>query len=409
MSRSSSTAARCRARTRWRPARRRSPRSTCCRLFREAECRSACWSPPARACSCSSARPAAGASRVAAFLGDNVTLALADPRDGTLVRRARPRPLRRQAAALDRRRARAGPNSPCRRIAEGEDVPIGDGKAAAARDPEADLGAGSRRRRREPGRLWAGTLPGGLFRSDDRGASWQLVRGAMGPPGAHGNGSAAATTRPASIPSAWIRAIRAACASPSPPAACGAATTAARRWAQTAHGMFADVPAAGDGRRSESPGRASHGAVPRRAGPALGAAPQRRVPQRRRRRAAGTRCRTSPPSVFGFAVAVHPHEPDTRLVRAGDQGRDAASRSTAQLVVARTRDGGAQLRDPRRRPAAGASPTTWSTATAWPWTRPATAWPSARPPAGSGSATIGGDRWHPIGARLPPILAVSYA
>ena len=27
----------------------------------------------------------------------------------------------------------------------------------------------------QPGRLWAGTLPGGLFRSDDGGSSWQLV------------------------------------------------------------------------------------------------------------------------------------------------------------------------------------------------------------------------------------------
>jgi hypothetical protein len=27
----------------------------------------------------------------------------------------------------------------------------------------------------EPGALWAGTIPGGLFRSDDRGASWRLV------------------------------------------------------------------------------------------------------------------------------------------------------------------------------------------------------------------------------------------
>jgi hypothetical protein len=27
-----------------------------------------------------------------------------------------------------------------------------------------------------PGTLWAGTIPGGLFRSDDRGESWQLVR-----------------------------------------------------------------------------------------------------------------------------------------------------------------------------------------------------------------------------------------
>ena len=28
----------------------------------------------------------------------------------------------------------------------------------------------------QPGVLWAGTLPGGLFRSNDRGDSWELVR-----------------------------------------------------------------------------------------------------------------------------------------------------------------------------------------------------------------------------------------
>jgi hypothetical protein len=28
----------------------------------------------------------------------------------------------------------------------------------------------------QPGRLWCGTIPGGLFRSDDHGASWQLVQ-----------------------------------------------------------------------------------------------------------------------------------------------------------------------------------------------------------------------------------------
>jgi len=28
----------------------------------------------------------------------------------------------------------------------------------------------------QPGRLWAGTIPGGLFRSDDRGDSWEMVR-----------------------------------------------------------------------------------------------------------------------------------------------------------------------------------------------------------------------------------------
>src|SRR5207237_5041759 len=27
----------------------------------------------------------------------------------------------------------------------------------------------------QPGRLWAGTAPGGLFRSDDGGATWEMV------------------------------------------------------------------------------------------------------------------------------------------------------------------------------------------------------------------------------------------
>ena len=35
-----------------------------------------------------------------------------------------------------------------------------------------------------PGRLWVGAIPAGLFRSDDGGASWQLMPRALGCPGA---------------------------------------------------------------------------------------------------------------------------------------------------------------------------------------------------------------------------------
>lgn len=35
----------------------------------------------------------------------------------------------------------------------------------------------------QPGLLWCGTLPGGLFRSRDRGKSWQLIRGLWDAPG----------------------------------------------------------------------------------------------------------------------------------------------------------------------------------------------------------------------------------
>jgi photosystem II stability/assembly factor-like uncharacterized protein len=55
-----------------------------------------------------------------------------------------------------------------------------------------------------PGVLWAGTHPGGLFRSPDDGDSWELVRSLWDRP--ERKGSAAATTRPAFIPFASIRA-----------------------------------------------------------------------------------------------------------------------------------------------------------------------------------------------------------
>jgi hypothetical protein len=45
--------------------------------------------------------------------------------------------------------------------------------AAAATQLLWSLAAGHRS---QPGRLWCGTIPGGLFRSDDRGGSWSLVR-----------------------------------------------------------------------------------------------------------------------------------------------------------------------------------------------------------------------------------------
>jgi hypothetical protein len=111
-----------------------------------------------------------------AFLGDNVTLALTDPRDGTWY------------AALDHGHFGVKVHRSGDRGATWEEVgtpaypepPAGHEE----RDPfgraipwklqriwALEAGHGAR-----PGLLWAGTIPGGLFRSDDRGASWSLVR-----------------------------------------------------------------------------------------------------------------------------------------------------------------------------------------------------------------------------------------
>jgi hypothetical protein len=107
------------------------------------------------------------------FLGDNITLAMADPRDGSWYAAQN---LGHFGVKLkhsaDRGRTwteRAVPAYP-----DGATVVMGDGKPPTPATMKLlwalEPGAAG-----QPGRLWAGTVPGGLFRSDDSGQSWQLV------------------------------------------------------------------------------------------------------------------------------------------------------------------------------------------------------------------------------------------
>ena len=104
-----------------------------------------------------------------AFLGSPVSMVLADPRDGALY------------AALDLGHF----GCKLHRSDDGGETwteiaaPSYEGIDAEDPDPPSlkliwALEAGGQD---EPGVLWAGTIPGGLFRSADRGASWSLVRG----------------------------------------------------------------------------------------------------------------------------------------------------------------------------------------------------------------------------------------
>ena len=109
------------------------------------------------------------------FLGMNVSLTLADPRSG------------RWYAALDHGHFGVKLHGSSDRGATWTEiaVPVYPKKPADAPSAGADgrpmawdlkriwsLEVGGTD---EPGRLWCGTLPGGLFRSDDHGASWSLV------------------------------------------------------------------------------------------------------------------------------------------------------------------------------------------------------------------------------------------
>jgi hypothetical protein len=100
-----------------------------------------------------------------AFLGDPVSMVLADKRDGTLY----------AALALGHfgvklRRSVDGGAS-WEEVAAPAYPKATDGTDGPSVSLIWELVAGGAD---EPGVLWAGTIPGGLFRSTDRGASWQL-------------------------------------------------------------------------------------------------------------------------------------------------------------------------------------------------------------------------------------------
>lgn len=103
------------------------------------------------------------------FLGEPVTMVLSDARDGTLYAALRlghfGTKLHRSAdggASWEEVAAPAYPPKP----------EASEDKTPWSVDLIWSLVAGGAA---QPGRLWAGTIPGGLFRSDDRGSTWQLV------------------------------------------------------------------------------------------------------------------------------------------------------------------------------------------------------------------------------------------
>jgi hypothetical protein len=109
------------------------------------------------------------------FLGQNVTLTQIDRRDGALYAALNLGhfgvKLHRSSDGGQNWEELAPPAYP-----EGEQFSTGDGKPQQPATLKLiwalEPGAPSQR-----GRLWAGTAPGGLFRSDDHGKSWELVHG----------------------------------------------------------------------------------------------------------------------------------------------------------------------------------------------------------------------------------------
>ncbi len=265
------------------------------------------------------------------FLGDAVTLALADARDGHVYAA-----LNLGHFGVKLHRSEDGGTT-----FEETRVPAFPAKPPDSDDPTPwsvqqiwSLETGGPD---EPGVLWAGTIPGALYRSRDRGEAWELVEslwqrddrmewsgGGYDYPGIH---SICVDPRDSRRVSIGI-------------SIGGVWTTAdgGNSWAARSHGMFAEYvpPDLRNDPNSQDPHRLVQ---------CQGAPDSFWVQHHNgvfRSGDGGESWREIPgvsPSVFGFAVAVHPRDPDTAwFVPAVND--DCRVPVDAALVVARTRDGG---------------------------------------------------------------------
>jgi hypothetical protein len=268
------------------------------------------------------------------FLGDNVTLTLHDPRDGT------------SYAALNHghfgiklhRRDKGGkwveitsPTYPPK--PEGLEDLDGWGKPVKwANQLIWSLETGGAD---EPGVLWAGTMPGGLFRSKDRGKSWTLIRPLWDMPERNkwlGGGADLPGIHSICVDPRSSKTVRVAIS-------CGGVWTThdgGKSWEQNAHGMHFDQQGPG----SDDPHTQDPHMMVQCAGK-----PDRFWVQHH----AGIYKSTdnakswqelfAKPSSFGFGVVVHPKDPDTAWFVPGIKDEKRIPVGGA-LVVTRTRDGG---------------------------------------------------------------------
>jgi len=267
-----------------------------------------------------------------AFLGHPVTIALHDPRDGTTYAALN---LGHFGVKLHRS---ADDGATWDEIAVPTYPPsVPDGLDATPSAPSLvqiwalEPGAATQR-----GRLWAGTIPGGLFRSDDGGRSWSLVESLWQAPQRRdwfGGG----------YDDPGIHSI---CIDPRDPAhmsvavSCGGVWTSAdagATWELGTRGMYAEyMPPE---RREDPTIQDPHRMVQCPAAPDVMWVQHHNGAFRSADGGASWSEIAVQPSKFGFAVAAHPRDPNTAWFVPGvkDECRIPVD---GRVVVARTRDGG---------------------------------------------------------------------
>ena len=258
---------------------------------------------------------------------------------------------------------------------------------------------------KQKGTVWCGTLPGGLFGSDDYGKSWQLIRSLWDDPRREewfGGG--------ADYPG-----IHSVCVDPRDPfhitigVSCGGvwkSRDGSKTWTLEGKGMRAEFMP--PGREFDQNIQDPHILVQ------CPAAPDRMWVQHHngifRSDDAGqtfTEIKNIKPSVFGFAVAVHPNDPDTAwfVPAIKDEKRIPAD---GKVVVNRTTDGGKSFElFGRGLPQEHAYDLVYRHALAVDAS-------GARLAMGSTTGGVwvsenGGESWQAVPARLPPVYAVRFA
>ncbi|CAB3765373.1 sialidase [Burkholderia sp. MSh2] len=352
------------------------------------------------------------------FAGEPVSMALADPRDGTLYAALN---LGHFGVKLHRRRAGATDWEECAVPVyppQPADVPpagapAGAGAAGDTGDAPPgpptppwtlqqiwSLEAGGAD---EPGVLWAGTIPGGLFRSGDAGSSWVLNRplwdrperaewggGGYDAPGIH---SVMVDPRDSRHVTIGI--------------SCGGVWQTAdggATWRVTADGMEADyMPPE---RRGEPNAQDPHRVVQCAANPDVLWTQHHCAIFRSTDGAEHWRRIEAQPSSFGFAVAVHPREPDTAwfVPAVKDACRIPVD---GRFVVTRTRDGGRSFEPfTNGLPPAPAYDLVYRHGLAV--DDSGTRLAMASTTGGLWTSDDGGENWRLVSAHLPPVYCVRF-
>ena len=339
--------------------------------------------------------------RRTSFLGDPVTAVLDDRRDRTIyaalnlghfgVKLRRSADLGESWEEID---APAFPLAP------------GDGLDATPAPPSVSqvwvLEAGGSR---EKGRLWAGTIPGGLFVSDDRGATWLLVESLWERP-ERAKWFGGGYDEPG---------IHSVCVDPRDPrnvvvgVSCGGVWVTedgGESWDCRTRGMFATyMPPE---RREDPAIQDPHRVAQCAADPDVLWVQHHNGVFRSEDR--GREWREIPsvePSVFGFAVAAHPRDAATAWLVPGDKA-ECRVPVDGQVVVARTRNGGNTWEALRRGlPQEHAYDLVYRHALDVDGT-------GGRLAIGSTTGSLwisedGGDRWHLVSANLPPVYQVRFS